>query len=151
MQNLPHPWDEYARLQAISAGNTKVNSNSWGLEEEMNSFLGDPPNSKPKEKQWLERRHRSTARRERSRMQIREIHLAELAPEAPDSARQLEARDTLRRIKLAVSGSQWALVCAVAEGNTYSDLGSHLGISANAARTQVCRLRQQLERLHLAA
>ena len=84
-------------------------------------------------------------------MQIREIHLAELAPEAPDPARQLEARDTLRRIKLAVSGSQWALVCAVAEGNTYSDLGSHLGISANAARTQVCRLRQQLERLHLAA
>lgn len=39
MQEIPPPWGEYARLQALSARISTVDSTSWGIEEEMDSFL----------------------------------------------------------------------------------------------------------------
>jgi hypothetical protein len=151
MQDLPHPWGAYAHLQAHSSRNSTINSRSWGIEEEMNLFLGDPSAYISVETRRLEGFRATVARRERSRASLRKLHEAELAPTPRDPVFQLEAREALAIIEADVSAAQWTLMMDVAEGLDYADISMKQAISVGAARAQMCRLRQHFSHLRPAA
>jgi hypothetical protein len=151
MQDLPHPWAEYALLQARSSRNSTVDSYSWGLEEEMNLFLENPNNYTPKETERLERARVTAARRERSRAYFRRLHEAEIRPENFDPIAQLEAQEVLRKIGSKATSDQWSLIEALGQGYSASEIGIQRAISTGAARTQICRLRQRFSELRSAA
>jgi hypothetical protein len=149
--NLPHPWGEYARLQARSSRNSKIDSFSWGVEEEMNVFLQDPSDYTPADERRASRLRASVARRERFRARLRKVHEAELAPCPPNPIGQFEARESLALIGAAVTTAQWALILGVARGYEYTEISLSLAMSVGAARAQMCRLRQQFAHLRPAA
>lgn len=151
MQELPHPWGEYARLQARSSRNSTIDSYSWGVEAEMNLFLANPHAYTPAEAQCLERVRVTTARRERSRAYLRKLHETELAPESADPTNQLEARQALQLIEAKVKPDQWAMISAVGQGYDYADVAIKHAISVGAARAQMFRFRQQFGRFRPAA
>ncbi len=148
--NLPHPWGEYARLQALSSRKSTIDSFSWGLEEEMNLFLDNPAVYTPETARHFERHRATAARRERSRAQLREIHIDKLAVPASDPVPQLEAREVLSMLESRVTSDQWALMMAVAQGHDYADISHKQAIGIGAARAQMWRLRQQFIGLGLA-
>jgi DNA-binding NarL/FixJ family response regulator len=141
---FPDPWGEYARLQAISAHTFTVDSNSWGLEEEMNSLLDDPTSLSPAKATRLKRFGKTAARRERFRSRLREVHKNDLAPVPVNTVAQLEARQTLQQIETKVSPKQWAVLSAVGQGYSHGEIALERSVSAGAIRLQVVRLRQQL-------
>lgn len=141
---FPDPWGEYARLQAISAHTFIVDSNSWGLEEEMNSLLEDPSNVSPAKAAHLKKIGKTVARRERFRSRIRELHKTDLAPTPVDAVAQFEARQTLQQIKTKVTAKQWAMLSAVGQGYSHGEVAFNRGVSAGAIRLQMLRLRQEL-------
>lgn len=141
---LPDHWGEYARLQAISAHTFIVDSNSWGLEEEMNSLLDDPSNLTPAKATRLKKLGKTVARRERFRARFREVHKSDLAPTPIDSVAQFEARQTLQQIETKVTPQQWAVLSAVGQGYGHGEIALNRGASAGAIRLQLLRLRQDL-------
>lgn len=149
--DLPHPWGEYARLQARSSRNFKIDSFSWGVEEEMNLFLDAPSTYTPVDARRANRLRATVARRERFRASLRKAHEAELAPEPHDPTRQYEARESLELLEAAVTVPQWALIMSVAKGYEYTEIALKQSISIGAARAQMCRLRQQFAHLRPAA
>lgn len=151
MQDLPDPWAEYAHLQARSSRNSKIDSYSWGVEEEMNLFLEHPYTCTDAEPGRSERVRATAARRERARACLRQLHETELAPNPASPAKQLEAREALRQIEAEVTPAQWALAVALAQGYSYADMSAKQAISAGAARAQIFRLRQQFMELRPAA
>jgi DNA-directed RNA polymerase specialized sigma24 family protein len=148
---LPPSWVEYARLQAISAHTFTIDSSSWGLEEEMTSFLDDPSTYTPAKEKRLKRLAKTVARRERFRSNLRKVHHADLAPEPVNTVSQLEARDILQQIGKKVSATQWAVMSAFGQGYSHDDIAPDLGISAGAIRLQLFRLRQRLSEFRPAA
>jgi hypothetical protein len=145
--NLPSPWGEYARLQARSSRNSKIDSFSWGVEEEMNLFLQDTSEYTSADAQRAERLRASVARRERFRAKLRKEHGTELAPCPDNPIAQLEARESLALIGAAVTASQWRLILAVAKGYEYAEITLRLAMGVGAARAQICRLRRQFAHL----
>jgi hypothetical protein len=145
--DLPSLWGEYARLQARSSRNSKIDSFSWGVEEEMNLFLENPSHCAAPDARGAERLRASVARRERFRAKLRKVHEAELAAQPHDPISQLEARESLAQIEAAVTAAHWALIVAVVKGHEYTELSRKRAMSAGAARAQMCRLRQQFAHL----
>jgi len=145
--DLPSPWGEYARLQARSSRNSKVDSFSWGVEEEMNLFLENPSDYTPADARRADRVRASVARRERFRAKLRKAHEGEVAAQPHNPISQLEARESLALIEAATTAAQWALIVAVAKGYEYSELSRKRAISIGASRAQMCRLRQQFAHL----
>jgi|ERR1700722_5399244 len=151
MSNLPHPWGAYAHLQARSGRKSKIDSLSWGMEEEMNLFLENPSAFKAGAVRRGERLRATVARRERHRSSLRRAHEAELAPPPCNPIPQLEAREALGDIEAAITPAQWALVLAVAKGHEYAEISLKQQISVLAARAQMSRFRQQFAHLRQAA
>jgi hypothetical protein len=151
MSNLPHPWAAYARLQARSGRNSKIDSLSWGLEEEMDLLLENPSAYKGQDARRGERLRATVARRERHRASLRKIHETDLAPLPCDPLLQFEAREALGAIEASITPAQWALVVAIAEGHEYAEISLKQCISVVAARAQIWRLRQQFAHLRPAA
>jgi hypothetical protein len=151
MLDIPHPWGEYARLQARMSRNSTIDSYSWGTEEEMNLFLDDPSGFTAADAGRVQRFRDVTARRERFRAKLRKVHEAELAPVPVDPIPHLEARDKLATLESWVTPGQWALAMAVAQGFDYAEISLKQAISVGAARAQLCRLRQQFLHLRPAA
>src|SRR5437763_16682966 len=120
MQEIPHPWGEYARLQAISAKTSKIDSISWGIEAEMDALLADSSNHTSRDARRLERLRKTIARRERSRAHLRKAHSTELATEPPNVTSQLEAREALQRIEAKVTSTQWAVITALGQGYSFA-------------------------------
>lgn len=145
--DLPAPWGEYARIQARSSQNSRIDSFSWGVEEEMNLFLENPTDYSAADARRAERLRASVARRERFRAKLRKVHEGELAVQPHDPISQLEARESLAQIETAVTAAQWALIVAVVKGYEYTELSRKRAMSAGAARAQMCRLRQQFAQL----
>ena len=148
MSNLPHPWVAYARLQARSSRKSKIDSLSWGMEEEMNLFLENPS---AEDIRRGERLRATVARRERHRARLRKMHEAEIAPPPYNPVPQLEARKALRDMEAAIAPAQWALVVAIAMGRGYAEIGLKPPVSILAARAQMSRLRRQFAHLRPAA
>lgn len=151
MSDIPHLWGEYARLQARMSRNSTIDNHSWGAEGEMNLFLSNPCGYTPADARRAERFRATTARRERSRANLRKVHEAELAPAPVDPIRQFEAREKLAMLESGATSGQWALLMAVAQGFDYAEISLKKAISAGAARAQLCRLRQQFQHLRPAA
>jgi hypothetical protein len=151
MSNIPHPWGEYARLQARLSRNSTIDSFSWGAEEEMNLFLHDPSGYTAADARRAERFRAATARRERFRAKLRKVHEAELAPTPIDPILQVEAREKLAMLESRITSGQLALLMAVAQGFDYAEISLKQAISVGAARAQLCRLRQQFLHLRPAA
>lgn len=148
MQELTHPWGEYARLQAISAKSPKTDSAGWGLEAEMNLFLDNPEAYTAAQGQ---RCQASAARLERSRDVSRRVHSVEFKTDAVDAVAQMEAREALDLIQKRVKPLQWKLLTGVAHGYEPGDIAKTRGISPGAVRTQLSRLRHDLAELRPAA
>jgi hypothetical protein len=148
MADLPHPWGDYARLQAKLVHRQQVDDRSWGLEAGLGRLLAEP-NQRPTE-EAVDRAVRSENRRERHRAQLRRVHLAiEDCMADPEGA--AAARQALRAAQVQVSHEDWALLCAVGEGRDYGELAAGRGVSAGYLRVRVLRLRRGLvERSNLA-
>ena len=151
MTELPHPWGAYARLQAHSSRNSRIDSFSWGMEEEMNLFLADPSAYQNQGERRAERLRGAVARRERHRATLRKIHEAELASAPVDTVSHLEAREALGKLETALTPAQWALATAVAIGRDYAEIRLKQGFKVMAARAQMYRLRQRFAQLSPAA
>ena len=147
MIELPHPWGVYARLQARSSRNFRIDSFSWGMEEEMNLFISDPVGCKSQG----DRLRATVARRERHRASLRTTHEAELALQPHNPVSNLEAREALGKLASALTPSQLALAMAVASGHDYAEIRLKQGLSIMAARAQMYRLRQRFGDLRPAA
>lgn len=142
MSEIPPPWDEYLRLQTRSSRRLKVDSYSWGMEEEMNLFLQNP------EAKGLTRANASAARRERAHASLRERHAAELATKLPPALdKQLEAREALRLIKCTISPGNWSLLLKVGQGLTQAEIAEEMAMNAASMRGVVFQLRNQLQHL----
>ena len=151
MSELPHPWGAYARLQARSSRNSRIDSFSWGMEEEMNLFVADPVTYISQGNRRSERLRATVARRERHRANLRKIHEIELAPPPINPVAHFEAREALGAMESALTPAQWELVLAVAMGYEYAEIHLKRGFAVLAARAQMYRLRQRLAHLHPAA
>lgn len=141
MSEIPPPWDEYLRLQTRSSRRLKVDSYSWGMEEEMNLFLQDP------EAKVLARANASAARRERAHASLRERYAAELATKPPALDKQLEAREALSLVKCTISPANWSLLLKVGQEFTQAEIAEEMGMNAASMRGIVFRLRNQLQHL----
>lgn len=144
MQNLPHPWAEYARLQARSSLNSTIDSYSWGIEEEMNRLVADPYAYANLDTLHLKRVSATASRRERLRATIRRRHETELASQPIDTVRYIEARQLLTKIRAKVTPLQWRLLLTIGEGEGYTSITAKNAVRLGAARTQMFRLRRQL-------
>lgn len=151
MQDLPHQWGEYARLQANSGRRSQIDSASWGLEAQMNAFLASPGDCTSADGERLERIRKSAARRERARSTLRQLHSSELIPEVGDPTLHLQARESLRLIAARISITDLALVVAVAHGYEHTHIATLRKVSAGSLRVRLTRLRRQLIALQLAA
>jgi DNA-directed RNA polymerase specialized sigma24 family protein len=144
MNELPSPWDEFARLQETSSRITKIDSYSWGKEEEMNSFLERCHAQVVPSALELERTRTTAARRERSRIQFLEEHQTELTSPSADPIHGLEAREEIRQVAARLTLPQWELILAFALGADYAEIASGLQLKPAAARRRVHRIRQLL-------
>jgi DNA-directed RNA polymerase specialized sigma24 family protein len=151
MNDLPSPWNEYARLQGLAQKISRIDSYSWGIEEEMASFLEAPSTFTLATAKRLNRVRQTAARRERARSLLRETNSSELRPQNPNPISYLEAREVLEHIKNAIESPQWELLLGHATGKNYKELGRQLCISPGAVRAKVFRLRQDLNGQTIAA
>ncbi len=151
MTELPHPWGAYARLQARSSRTSNIDSFSWGIEEEMSLFLENPLTYATPDERRAKRIRATAARRERERAALRHEYADDIAPTPRNPILQFEAREALAQIESATTAAQWALLLAGAVGHDYADISRKHRIGISAARTQICRLRQQFLHLRPAA
>ena len=147
MQEIPPPWGEYARLQALSARISTVDSTSWGIEEEMDSFLENPAASTSADVRSRERIRETAARRERSRTQLRKVYQAELEPDAHSPVAQLEAREAIRQLEAKATAAQQVLVEQLGQGYGSAEIALERGIHPGIVRAQIFRLRNQFAEL----
>jgi hypothetical protein len=135
------PWDEYLRLQTRSSRRLKVDSYSWGMEEEMNLFLENPATNS------LARANAAAARRERAQAALRTKHAGELATKPPALDKQLEAREALHIIERTVSQEEWRLLLKVGQEFTQAEIAKERGMKAGTMRALTFQLRTQLNHL----
>ena len=146
MHDISTSWDEYLRLQASTAQIAKIDSHSWGKEEEMNFFLDNLSANSPNSAERSDRLRRTAARRERSRSQIIQRHQFEIVPESVDPTKYLEAREAVRRIMANLEPAQWQILLAHSMGHNYAEIATERKIAVGTVRIQVFRLRCQLKR-----
>jgi DNA-directed RNA polymerase specialized sigma24 family protein len=141
----PPSWDEYLRLQTHAKRSHKIDSYSWGLEEEMNLFLENPDAKRNPSA------NASAARRERAQAQLREKYASELTPKSTDLQKQIEAKCALHLIRSSVRTREWQLLLTVGQEFTQAEIARSQGIKAGAVRAVVFQLRSKLNHLRPAA
>jgi hypothetical protein len=136
MAVLPHPWNNYARLQTELRRNNRIDR-AWGAEAALTFIcsIGSPASDD------ADRAARSEARRERHRAVLRRWYLSE------DNLR-IDPRcgADLALIKAWVTPADWDLLSAIGEGCSYQEVAAKTGQTPGALRVRVTRLRKRLFR-----
>ena len=133
MSDLPEPWRAYARLQEQLARTRHVDGHTWGLETALNQILDGESSAADA----LERTVRSEARKERHRAALRRKYPPAASTRKPTPENPIHARRLLRRALVLVTGAQWDLLRAVADGQQYRDLASVANVAPGALRARV--------------
>lgn len=145
MSDLPHPWDEYHRLQQQLDRSTNVNHQTWGLEAALDEVLTAVETSTTITTEAIGRAMASAARLERYRAALLEKMLKPLDPNDGVVDQTSDARETLEVLVMAVLPEDLDLLVAVGEGRPYAELAFEMGASPGALRTRVSRLRRSLK------
>ena len=140
MSDLPEPWRAYARLQEKLARTRHVDGHTWGLETALNRILDGASFAADD----LDRAVRSEARKERHRAALHRKYPPETSTGQPTPENPIHARRLLRRARVLVTGAQWDLLYAVAEGQEYKDLATVADVAPGALRARVLRMRRTL-------
>jgi hypothetical protein len=140
MSDLPEPWRAYARLQEQLARTRHVDGDTWGLETALNHILKGASFATDD----LDRTVRSEARKERHRAALRRKYPPEVSTGKPTPENPIHARRLLRRARILVTGAQWDLLHAVADGQEYKDLAIVADMAPGALRARVLRMRRTL-------
>lgn len=147
MSDLTDPWSSYGLLQAELARRNQVDNRSWGLEAGLNGFLKSAQGSPPLTNEDMSRAVAGACRRERNRARLRLVHLSRNVGTAHPEAAFL-CRHELLAIEAQLVTRDWALLCAVAEGEPYKNLAIRVGLTSGNLRVRVLRIRRQIgERL----
>lgn len=141
MENLPHPWGAYARLQTALDERSRVDDQSWGLEAGLDRLLES--DVQPPTEAEIARAVRSENRGERHRARLRRVHLA-VEGTVSDAEAVVAARQALRITQAQVDEDDWVLLRAIGEGYEYGEIAVDQDISAGHLRVRVLRLRGRL-------
>lgn len=145
MTDLPHPWDNYAYLQAALSHRPRIDARAWGYETGLNQILAADPVVNALSKTDIDRAVASAERLDRSRAQQRALYLYDEDWADPDAvSRVTQSKRALRLIRSKVIESDWNLLCEVAAGHEYTEIAVRQGASAGSLRTRVLRLRRSL-------
>lgn len=142
MSDLSDPWSVYARLQADLARRHCVDNRSWGLESGLNGILKSVAGSQPQTYEEIDRTIASECRRERYRTGLHLLYSSPEKPTHPEAA--LHCHYELRAIKTHLGQRDWALLRAVADGQSYKELAAATGLAPGHLRVRVLRLRRQV-------
>jgi DNA-directed RNA polymerase specialized sigma24 family protein len=141
---LRHPWGAYRALQEELDERTQVDSQAWGLEEALNTLLETGATVTTVR---LNRVRNAASRRERHRAHVRVLRVVQTDPPAVDlEHRAAEARETLDFLQTRVEAEDWALLQAVAEGQSYATIAKARGVTEVSLRVRVSRMREVLKR-----
>lgn len=143
----PTGWAAYACFQAQLASRNISDDHTWGLEAALDVVQDRdcPPDLITVE--LLRRACATASRRERDHRQRFHAELSDDhdAADPTDLVEQVGAREVLANIARRVQApADIALVAAIAEGCSYTELHDLLGEKPSALRSRVMRLRMRL-------
>ncbi len=148
MAALPHPWDEYSPLQTELDERTRVDSETWGLEEALNNLIDPAARKRAPSPQVVKRVRNAASRRERYRAHLRVLRVVQIAgPADPEVEYQaIEVRETLDFLQAQVKPDDWTLLQEIAGGCSYAELAKMRGGTEGSLRVRMSRLRTMLKK-----
>ena len=144
MRDIPESWRPYARLQASTSRNRRVDVQGWGLEAGL-EYLLDVQASNPstsKKTLSIERAIANGRARERYRHRLRARFLTEAA--TVDPAPILDHRQQLRKLFLGLNDTERQILSATAMGYDSEEISNILAVKPATVRKRIDRLRSRL-------
>jgi hypothetical protein len=137
MAKMSERWKKYEQLQAELAASRDVDDRAWSLEAGLNRILEGV-----KRTDDVERAVRSSSRKERDRRVITRAFRYQ-TDSWGDPELSIDIKDGLRRVQLTMTPTEWRLLCARAEGQSYDQLAVALKAKPGTLRVKVRRLRER--------
>ncbi|MFM9960796.1 MAG: hypothetical protein ACKV2Q_06185 [Planctomycetaceae bacterium] len=153
LRAAPVSWDDYLVLQTLDDRIRRVDSKSWGLQDQMNSCLAAlgngelrPPLSGGK---WLANLEANCEQKHRNRQRLFREKFApsQKAEEECHKLRDLCNEETLAQVRAEVTAAEFELFQELADGVAYATIADRRNISLAALKSQIHRCRERLTSL----
>lgn len=144
MRDIPKSWRPYARLQASTSRNRRIDVQGWGLEAGLDYLLDiQASNLLTSEKNLtIERAIANGRARERHRLWLRARFLTE--EEAVDPEPNFDHRQQLHKLFLGLNDTERQIMSATAVGYDSEEISLILAMKPATVRKRIDRLRSRL-------